>query len=102
MQRGDVGDGAQLAKQRVVLGVAAADSAAAQSMPLPSAILAARLCDLSSGFTFHRFRKFDERTRHRHARGIGRRLAERAGQFLVGVAQLDAADDGLLFGRAER
>ena len=76
-------------------------SADAQSMPVPSAILAARLCAYRRGFTFHLFRKSHERARDRHSRRIGRWLAEIDGQLLVGAAQLDAANDRLLFAGVE-
>ena len=77
-----------------------ATSGVFQSIALPSAIRAATPTSLSSltgltgGSTFHLMRQPNERPRDRHARGIGGGFSKVDGQFVVGIAQLDSADDG--------
>ena len=74
----------------------ALDSAAAQSIGLPSRTAPARsgTSPLLTA-TFHFLRQPHERPLSRFARGVGRRLAKCFGELLVAVAHLDPGNDGL-------
>src|SRR5262245_8010027 len=78
-------------------GVASEVFGSDQSTGAPSAMRIARSRSLrSSGSGFmHGLRQLDQRSRHRHASGIGGGLADRLGDLLVAEAELDAQHDGL-------
>src|SRR4029453_9917955 len=73
----------------------ALDSAAAQSMGVPSSIASARSStSCSLGRTFHLLGQADECPVRRLARSVWGRFAQHLRKLLVGVAHLDLRNDG--------
>src|SRR4029077_13186647 len=84
------------------LASSARDSAAAQSIGVPSSTAPARSgTSPSLTATFHFLRQPHERPLSRLACRVGRGLAKCLGQLLVAAAHLDPGNDGLLLLRLQ-
>src|SRR5262245_21421178 len=78
-------------------------SAASQSIEDPSAIDSASFSSAAESdlLTTHLLCQAHQRAAHRHARRVGRGLAERLGDVLIAAVHLDPCDDRLAFFRAQ-